>query len=88
MTDVFQGYTAHIISTISEWSLAFAFVSFFLTYIRDFQVNPQHPFYQDGHESAILHHLPKRLKKQRFASQNDLKVVSIPSHLFIRYRKS
>ncbi|XP_059918547.1 DNA damage-regulated autophagy modulator protein 2-like [Gadus macrocephalus] len=31
------GYTAHIISTISEWSLAFAFVSFFLTYIRDFQ---------------------------------------------------
>lgn len=34
----FQGYTAHIISTVSEWSLAFAFLSFFLTYIRDFQV--------------------------------------------------
>lgn len=33
-----QGYTAHIISTVSEWSLAFAFLSFFLTYIRDFQV--------------------------------------------------
>ncbi|XP_039972314.1 DNA damage-regulated autophagy modulator protein 2b [Xiphias gladius] len=31
------GYTAHIISTISEWSLAFSFLSFFLTYIRDFQ---------------------------------------------------
>lgn len=31
------GYTAHIISTISEWSLAFSFVSFFFTYIRDFQ---------------------------------------------------
>ncbi|XP_036386240.1 DNA damage-regulated autophagy modulator protein 2b [Megalops cyprinoides] len=31
------GYTAHIISTISEWSLALSFVSFFLTYIRDFQ---------------------------------------------------
>ncbi|MBN3324453.1 DRAM2 protein, partial [Atractosteus spatula] len=31
------GYTPHIVSTISEWSLAFAFVSFFLTYIRDFQ---------------------------------------------------
>ncbi|XP_062272144.1 DNA damage-regulated autophagy modulator protein 2b [Scomber scombrus] len=31
------GYTAHIISTISEWSLAFSFISFFLTYIRDFQ---------------------------------------------------
>ncbi|KAI3369303.1 hypothetical protein L3Q82_007553 [Scortum barcoo] len=33
------GYTAHIISTISEWSLAFSFISFFLTYIRDFQYN-------------------------------------------------
>lgn len=33
-----QGYTAHIISTVSEWSLAFSFFSFFLTYIRDFQV--------------------------------------------------
>ncbi|CAN9511988.1 unnamed protein product [Ophioblennius macclurei] len=31
------GYTAHIISTVSEWSLAFSFISFFLTYIRDFQ---------------------------------------------------
>ncbi|XP_054472847.1 DNA damage-regulated autophagy modulator protein 2b [Anoplopoma fimbria] len=31
------GYTAHIISTISEWTLAFSFISFFLTYIRDFQ---------------------------------------------------
>ncbi|KAG7249318.1 hypothetical protein CRUP_011967, partial [Coryphaenoides rupestris] len=32
-----MGYTAHIISTISEWSLAFSFISFFFTYIRDFQ---------------------------------------------------
>ncbi|XP_022597958.1 DNA damage-regulated autophagy modulator protein 2 [Seriola dumerili] len=32
-----MGYTAHIISTVSEWSLAFSFISFFLTYIRDFQ---------------------------------------------------
>ncbi|KAG9353083.1 hypothetical protein JZ751_017659 [Albula glossodonta] len=32
-----RGYTAHIVSTISEWSLALSFVSFFLTYIRDFQ---------------------------------------------------
>ncbi|XP_069095093.1 DNA damage-regulated autophagy modulator protein 2 isoform X2 [Pleurodeles waltl] len=31
------GYTLHIISTISEWSLAFSFNSFFLTYIQDFQ---------------------------------------------------
>ncbi|XP_075766432.1 DNA damage-regulated autophagy modulator protein 2 [Pelodiscus sinensis] len=32
-----SGYIVHIISTISEWSLAFSFLSFFLTYIRDFQ---------------------------------------------------
>ncbi|NXH10286.1 DRAM2 protein, partial [Bucco capensis] len=32
-----RGYTAHLISTVSEWSLAFSFLSFFLTYIRDFQ---------------------------------------------------
>ncbi|XP_031988620.1 DNA damage-regulated autophagy modulator protein 2 isoform X1 [Corvus moneduloides] len=32
-----RGYTPHIISTVSEWSLAFSFLSFFLTYIRDFQ---------------------------------------------------
>ncbi|XP_019962746.1 DNA damage-regulated autophagy modulator protein 2b [Paralichthys olivaceus] len=32
-----KGYTAHLISTVSEWSLAFSFISFFLTYIRDFQ---------------------------------------------------
>ncbi|XP_054641764.1 DNA damage-regulated autophagy modulator protein 2-like isoform X1 [Dunckerocampus dactyliophorus] len=31
------GYTAHIISTVCEWSLAFSFISFFLTYIQDFQ---------------------------------------------------
>uniref|UniRef100_UPI0037E99C51 DNA damage-regulated autophagy modulator protein 2b n=1 Tax=Semicossyphus pulcher TaxID=241346 RepID=UPI0037E99C51 len=31
------GYTAHMISTVSEWSLAFSFIMFFLTYIRDFQ---------------------------------------------------
>ncbi|XP_051551248.1 DNA damage-regulated autophagy modulator protein 2b [Myxocyprinus asiaticus] len=31
------GFTAHIISTISEWSLALSFVSFFFTYIRDFK---------------------------------------------------
>ncbi|NXG14568.1 DRAM2 protein, partial [Grallaria varia] len=32
-----SGYTPHMISTVSEWSLAFSFLSFFLTYIRDFQ---------------------------------------------------
>ncbi|NXP54859.1 DRAM2 protein, partial [Heliornis fulica] len=32
-----KGYTAHLIITVSEWSLAFSFLSFFLTYIRDFQ---------------------------------------------------
>uniref|UniRef100_A0A9J7ZLF6 DNA-damage regulated autophagy modulator 2b n=1 Tax=Cyprinus carpio carpio TaxID=630221 RepID=A0A9J7ZLF6_CYPCA len=34
---VFQGFTPHIVSTISEWSLALSFISFFLTYIRDFK---------------------------------------------------
>ncbi|NXF73903.1 DRAM2 protein, partial [Sclerurus mexicanus] len=32
-----RGYIPHMISTISEWSLAFSFLSFFLTYIQDFQ---------------------------------------------------
>lgn len=32
-----KGYTTHIVSTVSEWSLAFSFISFFLTYIKDFQ---------------------------------------------------
>lgn len=32
-----KGYAAHIASTVSEWSLAFSFLTFFLTYIRDFQ---------------------------------------------------
>ncbi|XP_034020580.1 DNA damage-regulated autophagy modulator protein 2b isoform X2 [Thalassophryne amazonica] len=31
------GYVAHIISTTFEWSLAFSFITFFLTFIRDFQ---------------------------------------------------
>lgn len=31
------GYVAHMVSTVSEWFLAFSFISFFLTYIRDFQ---------------------------------------------------
>uniref|UniRef100_A0A3B5AZ30 DNA damage regulated autophagy modulator 2 n=1 Tax=Stegastes partitus TaxID=144197 RepID=A0A3B5AZ30_9TELE len=31
------GYAPHIVSTVSEWCLAFSFISFFLTYIRDFQ---------------------------------------------------
>ncbi|XP_063000286.1 DNA damage-regulated autophagy modulator protein 2 isoform X2 [Elgaria multicarinata webbii] len=32
-----KGYAFHIVSTVSEWSLAFSFLGFFLTYIRDFQ---------------------------------------------------
>ncbi|CAB1329571.1 unnamed protein product, partial [Coregonus sp. 'balchen'] len=31
------GYTAHLVSAVAEWSLAFSFICFFLTYIRDFQ---------------------------------------------------
>ncbi|XP_062842537.1 DNA damage-regulated autophagy modulator protein 2b isoform X2 [Trichomycterus rosablanca] len=32
------GYVAHMVSTVSEWSLAFSFISFFFTYIRDFKI--------------------------------------------------
>ncbi|XP_066479809.1 DNA damage-regulated autophagy modulator protein 2 isoform X2 [Tiliqua scincoides] len=32
-----KGYAVHIASTVSEWSLAFSFLTFFFTYIRDFQ---------------------------------------------------
>ncbi|XP_003220625.1 DNA damage-regulated autophagy modulator protein 2 [Anolis carolinensis] len=32
-----KGYAFHLASTVSEWSLAFSFISFFFTYIRDFQ---------------------------------------------------
>ncbi|XP_071957239.1 DNA damage-regulated autophagy modulator protein 2-like [Antedon mediterranea] len=31
------GYTEHVVSTVSEWILAFAFLSFFFTFIREFQ---------------------------------------------------
>ncbi|KAM4795850.1 DNA damage-regulated autophagy modulator protein 2 [Rhinophrynus dorsalis] len=34
---VLWGFMPHIASTISEWFLAFSFLSFFLTYIQDFQ---------------------------------------------------
>ncbi|XP_015271904.1 PREDICTED: DNA damage-regulated autophagy modulator protein 2 [Gekko japonicus] len=43
-------YSLHIMSTVSEWSLAFSFVSFFLTYIRDFQKITLYVVVQlDGH---------------------------------------
>jgi hypothetical protein len=32
-----QGFTAHVISTIGEWVTAFTFLSFFFTYVREFQ---------------------------------------------------
>ncbi|XP_078276560.1 DNA damage-regulated autophagy modulator protein 2b [Rhinoraja longicauda] len=32
-----KGYKLHLVSTISEWSLAISFLSYFLTYIQDFQ---------------------------------------------------
>jgi len=35
---LFQGYSAHLASTIMEWVLAGSFLSYFLTFIRDFQV--------------------------------------------------
>ncbi|XP_031421872.1 DNA damage-regulated autophagy modulator protein 2 [Clupea harengus] len=32
-----SGYIAHLVSAAAEWSLAFSFIFFFLTYIRDFK---------------------------------------------------
>ncbi|KAG5281804.1 hypothetical protein AALO_G00049000 [Alosa alosa] len=32
-----SGYVPHLVSAAAEWSLAFSFIFFFLTYIRDFQ---------------------------------------------------
>lgn len=32
-----EGFTAHIISTAAEWLLAISFLSFFITYIKDFR---------------------------------------------------
>ncbi|XP_077994968.1 DNA damage-regulated autophagy modulator protein 2-like [Glandiceps talaboti] len=31
------GYAAHLVSTVAEWVMAFAFMFFFFTYVRDFQ---------------------------------------------------
>lgn len=54
------GFTPHIVSTISEWSLALSFISFFLTYIRDFkkinlraeaQLQSEHLY--DSHHSRL-----------------------------------
>ncbi|XP_054837272.1 DNA damage-regulated autophagy modulator protein 2 isoform X2 [Eublepharis macularius] len=45
-----KGYSIHIMSTVSEWSLAFSVLSFFLTYIRDFQKITLYVVVQlDGH---------------------------------------
>jgi len=35
---VLQGYSAHLASTIMEWILAGSFLTYFFTFIRDFQV--------------------------------------------------
>ncbi|NXI34697.1 DRAM2 protein, partial [Galbula dea] len=54
-----KGYTAHIISTVSEWSLAFSFLSFFLSYIRDFQkISLRAAVSLHGH---TLYHTPQSL---------------------------
>ena len=34
----FQGYAAHLASTILEWCLAATFLAYFYTFIRDFQL--------------------------------------------------
>lgn len=57
------GYTAHLVSSVSEWSLAFSFISFFLTFIRDFQKIElraeavlQSPHLYDGPEGGAVPH--------------------------------
>ncbi|KAJ0050357.1 hypothetical protein NL108_017854 [Boleophthalmus pectinirostris] len=59
----FQGYSAHLVSTVSEWSLAFSFISFFLTFIRDFQkielraeAVVHSPHLYDGPVGGAVHH--------------------------------
>ena len=32
-----QGYAAHLCSTISEWVMGLAFISYFFTYIKEFR---------------------------------------------------
>ncbi|TRY64978.1 hypothetical protein DNTS_024649 [Danionella cerebrum] len=39
-----RGFAAHQVSAAAEWSLAFSFICFFITYIRDFQ-----PVLQSSH---------------------------------------
>ncbi|KAA0714293.1 DNA damage-regulated autophagy modulator protein 2 [Triplophysa tibetana] len=53
----FQGFVAHHVSAASEWSLAFSFISFFLTYTRDFQkINLRvQPVLHSNH---LYHHYP------------------------------
>ncbi|XP_078403023.1 DNA damage-regulated autophagy modulator protein 2b isoform X1 [Cetorhinus maximus] len=52
-----KGYTLHLVSTISEWSLAFSFLCFFLTYIRDFQKITLHAEV-DLHSETLYDRLP------------------------------
>ncbi|XP_048408807.1 DNA damage-regulated autophagy modulator protein 2b [Stegostoma tigrinum] len=52
-----KGYKLHLVSTISEWSLAFSFLSFFLTYIRDFQKITLHAEV-DLHSDTLYDRLP------------------------------
>ncbi|XP_072336801.1 DNA damage-regulated autophagy modulator protein 2-like isoform X1 [Scyliorhinus torazame] len=52
-----KGYTSHLVSTTSEWSLAFSFLSFFLTYIRDFQKITLHAEV-DLHSETLYDRLP------------------------------
>lgn len=56
------GYTAHMVSTVSEWSLAFSFVMFFLTYIRDFQ--KIHLRAEAVLQSSHLYDLPPNIKPE------------------------
>ncbi|XP_028302715.1 DNA damage-regulated autophagy modulator protein 2-like isoform X2 [Gouania willdenowi] len=71
-----KGYVAHLVSSVSEWSLALSFISFFLTYIRDFQtcfsttgdiVSSQRSSLTTGHVNQLLF-LHKHLENCAFST--------------------
>ncbi|XP_051524194.1 DNA damage-regulated autophagy modulator protein 2 [Myxocyprinus asiaticus] len=53
-----RGFIAHQVSAAAEWSLAFSFIGFFLTYIHDFQkINLRvQPILQSNHLYDHLHY--------------------------------
>ncbi|KAH9518831.1 hypothetical protein Btru_006363 [Bulinus truncatus] len=51
-----NGYTAHIVSTVGEWVTAFSFLSFFFTYVKEFD-----KFSLEIRTRPLVRHLNERL---------------------------